>query len=66
MTVNTIQKDLNMAYNNIKKAIADANRAAIKYEILMSEQEYKQKGGVIIADVDNYLLQIQNASNQNN
>ena len=65
MTVTKVQSDLNIAYSNIEKAIADGNRAAIKYEILMSEEEYSRNEGTIMGDIDNYILKIQNEANQN-
>ena len=66
MSEATIYHNLNIAYDNIGLAIADAKRAALEYEVYMSDFQHGAGQGIVVENVDDYFSNLLKSHEENN
>ena len=58
MSEQAIQIQMDKSYDNLMKAIKDAKRAALVYQVFESEKEFANAGGEVISDFSAYAEKI--------
>lgn len=66
MTNTVIYNNLNTAYNNVLNVLDQAKRAALEYEVFISDMNHRTGDGTVVENIDSYFTNLINDEENNN